>query len=125
LLDGRRDACGNGGLGSVNRIIRIDVRADVGHESGRFPADLVPSAADYVGYFANAYDEEMIFVQRRGEPTATVIRSDLGWKPVVVSMREGRLRGEGIGELIVDEAEGAWLHACWLASRPQRQAAVA
>jgi hypothetical protein len=112
-------------MGSLNRIIRVDARADVGHEAGRFPAELVPSARDYVGYFANAYDEEMLFVQRRGEPTATVIRSDLGWKPVLVYMREGKLRGEGIGELIVDEAEEAWIHACWLASRPHRQAAVA
>jgi hypothetical protein len=108
----------------VNRIIRIDVRTDVGHEAGPFPPDLTPTARDYVGYFANAYDEEIIFVQRRGEPTATVIRSDFGWKPIVVWMREGRLRGDG-GELILDEAEGAWIHACWLASRPHRQAAVA
>jgi hypothetical protein len=109
----------------VNRIVRIDARSDVGHEAGPFPADLVPTASDYVGYFANAYDEEIIFVQRRGEPTATVIRSDLAWKPIVVSMREGRMRADGIGDLILDDAEAAWIHACWLASRPHRQAAVA
>jgi hypothetical protein len=112
-------------LASINRIIRIDVRTDVGHEAGPFPAELMPAARDYVGYFANTFDEELVFVQRRGEPTATVIRSDLGWRPVVVSMREGKVRGDGIGELILDEAEAAWIHACWLASRPHRQAAVA
>ncbi|MCE6998857.1 DUF4365 domain-containing protein [Saccharothrix sp. S26] len=40
---------------------------------------------DYVSYFMNTYGEELVFRQRRGESTATLLHSGYGWKPLTIT----------------------------------------
>ncbi|WP_162890302.1 hypothetical protein [Streptomyces olivoreticuli] len=39
------------------------------------------NATDYVSYFVNDCGERMVFVQRQGERSATLLHSDRDWEP--------------------------------------------
>lgn len=91
------------------RIIDIIVGRDVGHHAGPYPEALLPGPADYVGYFINEFHEELVFVQKPGEPTGLLVHSDCGWDPQPV--RKGRCV-----DLILDGQERDWLACCWKAS---------
>lgn len=118
-------------MAKIPRIIEFLPGQDAGHVAGPLPNELIPRPDDYVGYFTNEHGEEIIFVQRPGEAFATVIHSDVDWKPVKFTDIDS-LAGNGplgshvltIGGrdgIILDEPEAAWLRACWLASDAYRQ----
>lgn len=41
--------------------------------------------SDHVLHWVNEFDEQVIFWQRPGQPHATLLHSDLGWKPVPIT----------------------------------------
>ncbi|OPC82196.1 hypothetical protein B4N89_15750 [Embleya scabrispora] len=41
--------------------------------------------ADHVLHWVNEFDEQLIFWQRRGEPYATLLHSDLDWNPIRIT----------------------------------------
>ena len=114
------------------RIIDIVPGRDVGHVAGPFPSDFSIADGDYVGYFCNAYGEELVFVQRKGEATATLLHSDCDWMPITIDgppkprgphfstgsggSYQPLTAGKGDQAVILNEAEAAWLTACWLAT---------
>jgi hypothetical protein len=116
----------------MTRIIDIVPGRDAGHVAGPFPSDFPIADGDYVGYFCNAYGEELVFVQRKGEATATLLHSDCDWQPIMIDGPLGRggpelptatggsyqllTVGKGDQAVILDEAEAAWLTACWQAT---------
>jgi hypothetical protein len=116
----------------MTRIIDIVPGRDAGHAAGPFPGGFPIADGDYVGYFCNAYGEELVFVQRKGEATATLLHSDCDWEPITIDgppKRGGpqlpttsgasyQLLTVGTGDhaVILNEPEAAWLTACWLAS---------
>ncbi len=72
----------------------------------------------YYGYFTNEYGEQAIYVYDRASGEATVRMGDAGWDEVhrVVN---GRLEG-----VTVNQAEAAWIRACWLATGALNQRLV-
>jgi hypothetical protein len=93
---------------------------------------------DYLAYFVNEHREQLIFLQRRGEPFSWLLHSDLDWEPQLVSpdtLRFGRpdLQGEHsvsddflsklitVGNVVIDHAEASWLAACFFASTWYRE----
>jgi hypothetical protein len=64
------------------------------------------AAHDYVAYAPNIHGEQMVFVQRRGEPTATLYHGDCGWEPVTI--RDGLPI-----DLVAESGELLWIAACW------------
>jgi hypothetical protein len=116
----------------MTRIIDIVPGRDAGHVAGPFPSDFPIADGDYVGYFCNAYGEELVFVQRKGEATATLLHSDCDWQPIMIDGPPGRggpqlptgsggsyqllTVGKGDQAVILNEAEASWLTACWQAT---------
>jgi hypothetical protein len=80
--------------------------------------DHVPET--YIGYFENAYGEQLIFVHHQGESQATLFHSDLGWQPQAVTGKDWPRHG-----VILAAEEATWLDACWatigLRRTPPRQ----
>ncbi|MGI5339157.1 hypothetical protein ACQEVS_18080 [Streptomyces sp. CA-181903] len=107
-------------------------------ELSGFPID----AADYVSYFANDCGEHLVFLQRRGEESAVLLHSDLGWEPRPVNgptttmaeaapeeMRQmlkgvnvdtGLLNVPMCGSTVLNRDEARWLDACYSASSALR-----
>lgn len=52
----------------MTRIIDIVPGRDAGHVAGPFPSDFPIADGDYVGYFCNAYGEELVFCSARAKP---------------------------------------------------------
>ncbi|WP_171171871.1 hypothetical protein [Streptomyces sp. I05A-00742] len=99
-------------------------------------------ATDYVSYFVNDCGERLVFVQRQGEGSATLLHSDLGWEPRPVdgptttmaeaapeemkqmlknvSVDGGLLSIPMCGSTILSLDEAKWLEACYSASAPLR-----
>ncbi|MFG3010614.1 hypothetical protein ACGFZB_09150 [Streptomyces cinerochromogenes] len=97
---------------------------------------------DYVSYFINDSGERVIFVQKRGEKSGTLLHSDMDWEPKPVNgptttmadvatpeQKEALAKvnpGGGLfstpmcGGVILDRAEAKWLDACYSASEPLR-----
>ncbi|WP_051940166.1 hypothetical protein [Phaeacidiphilus oryzae] len=97
---------------------------------------------DYVSYFVNEYGERLIFVQRRGESTATLLHSDLDWEPKIidgpvktmgdtvdaaekavlerVNPDGGLLNTPTVAGIILNWPEAMWLKACRDASQVLR-----
>jgi hypothetical protein len=108
----------------MTRIIDIVPGRDAGHVAGPFPSDFPITDRDYVGYFCNAYGEELVFVQRKGEATAMLLHSDCDWQPITLDGPPKRggpplpvlTVGQGDEAVILNEAEAVWLTACWLAA---------
>lgn len=100
----------------------------LGKEAGvRFRKD------DKVERFENELQETLVFWQRRNEPHATLLHSDLDWKPqkITPSMLDfdgvskipgGRSLGNipTIGDIILSIEEAVWLASCFQASRWMR-----
>jgi hypothetical protein len=99
---------------------------------------------DYVSYFVNDSGEPLIFVQKRGEGSATLLHADLHWVPKPINgpstvmgdvataeMREtgakvnpdgGLLNTPIVGDTMLDSREAQWLDACYAASEHLRGA---
>lgn len=77
------------------------------------PGVALPGPDDYTEHFTNEHGEEIVFIQRKGELTATVYHSDVDWDPYEV--RKGRCP-----DMILDAPEREWIAACWQASAPSR-----
>jgi len=67
-------------------------------------------AADFVAYSPNVHGEQMVFVQRRGEPEATLFHGDYAWQPVTV-------RGGMPVGLVANAEELLFIASCWMQSR--------
>lgn len=64
----------------------------------------------YIGYFANRYGEQWVFLCNRSTGEAILRGGDIGWNtahPVVDGCVEG---------LILNREERGWLQACWAAA---------
>lgn len=81
------------------------------------PPQIAAQPGRYLGYYANEHGEQWLFVRDRDSRTATLYGGDASWQPYTVD--DG-----AVPELILDQLELLWLHACWQAStfyceRPQ------
>jgi hypothetical protein len=93
---------------------------------------------DYLSYFENIHGEQLIFQQRRGEPVAWFLHSDLDWRPEKITpdslqfgrpdyVDEHKALAEllanliTVGDVIIDQCEAFWLAACFLASDWHRE----
>jgi hypothetical protein len=83
-------------------------------------ANLTIAPTDYIGFFVNRHGEQIVFLQRPGQPHATLVHSDLQWAHKTITpamMRSGGTgqtmaeRAPGIGEIILNAEEHAWLGA--------------
>ncbi|GAQ57832.1 DUF4365 domain-containing protein [Streptomyces sp. LBUM 1476] len=77
-------------------------------------ADVEFSQGDIVKPFENDVYEPMVFWQRRGEPSATLLHHDLDWVPIRI--QEHMLYFEPIpfiGDVILDTSEAHWLMGCF------------
>lgn len=79
---------------------------------------------DFVAYSPNCFGEQMVYVQRRGEPEAVLYHGDYAWQPVRV------VHGMPVG-FNAQSAEYLFIAACWLQSegfrrdaRPEPNAAI-
>lgn len=97
------------------RIIEIVAGRDVGHSAGPFPEKTLPGPDDYVTYFCNSVGDELVFVQRPGELTASLFHSETDWIPTTICAGEP----EGV---MLDPPEWLWLKASWDASASYRGA---
>ncbi|MER7478688.1 hypothetical protein ABTX60_13680 [Streptomyces sp. NPDC126510] len=99
---------------------------------------------DYVSYFVNDTGEPMIFVQKWGQQSATLLHSDLDWEPkpvlrptetmadaatpeqkqtlLKVGIDGGLLSTPLCGDVILGGGEAKWPDACYEASEPLRDA---
>jgi hypothetical protein len=75
-------------------------------------------AGRYIGYFENAFGEQLVFVHDRGEPDATLYLGDLDWEPRRVSEASGL---PDVGDLILNREERAFVCACWIATAWRRE----
>ena len=64
----------------------------------------------YFGYFANQYGEQAIYRYNNATREASVRMGDADWDRVN-RVVDGRVEG-----LVLNEAELAWVRACWLAT---------
>ena len=69
----------------------------------------------YHGYFSNEYGEQAVYVYDHATGEATVRMGDVGWDKVH-RVVDGRLEGA-----TVNQAETAWIRACWLATGALKQ----
>ncbi len=76
------------------------------------------ASGTYHGYFTNEYGEQAIYVYDGATGEATVRMGDAGWDKVhrVVNGRLERVNA--------NEAEAAWIRACWLATGALNQRLV-
>ena len=77
---------------------------------GEPPAKDNTNASEYIGYFANSYGEQWVFVFDRQRGRGYLRGGDLGWDQ---SFRV--VGGRATGVLLGSE-EAAWLKACWIAA---------
>jgi hypothetical protein len=76
----------------------------------------------YLGYFENKFGEQLVFVHDDGEPDATVFLGDVDWEPRRVTDAGGL---PDAGDLILNDEEWAFVHACWIATAWRREDAQA
>ncbi|ASU81690.1 hypothetical protein CDO52_01770 [Nocardiopsis gilva YIM 90087] len=84
------------------------------------------AADSYVGFFINDCGEYLVFVQPRGEDTATLLHSDMDWKPCeVADLALKQLRSRSgpmtVGDILIDAAEASWLTGCLEATAWMRE----
>ena len=79
-------------------------------DCGQPPAIDGDGAGKYVGYFANQYGEQAVFVYDYQTREASVWMGDTGWGKVH-RVVDGRTEG-----IILTESEATWIRACWLAA---------
>ncbi|MGW0595425.1 DUF4365 domain-containing protein [Streptosporangium sp. NPDC002607] len=106
-----------------NQAIRIRLGEMAGVEFG---------SSDIVKHFVNVHGEDLIFRQCRGEGYATLLHSDLDWKPEYIGPEMLRfdtpmgLPGHGsaptVGGVILELSEAMWLAACFRATDWAREA---
>jgi hypothetical protein len=72
----------------------------------------------YIGYFENAFGEQLVFVHDDGEADATLYAGDVDWEPRRVSEANGL---PDVGDLILNREERAFLCACWIATAWRRE----
>ena len=65
----------------------------------------------YTSYFENEFGEQSIFVYDYETRTGTLYMGDIGWEEPVTITEDSK------SDLILNEAEGLWLGACWMAAR--------
>ena len=64
----------------------------------------------YIGYFANRYGEQWVFVYDRNKGAGTLCGGDVGWdKPLTVE--------NGTVDVMLNNSEKLWLAACWQEAR--------
>ena len=76
----------------------------------------------YLGYFVNKFGEQLVFVYDDGDVHATLLHDDVDWEPCLISDVDGR---PDAGDLILNEEEGAFVIACWVATAWRREHARA
>jgi hypothetical protein len=80
------------------------------------PPEITNTVANqYVGYFANQYGEQWLFIYNAETRQALLFGGDAGWEtqyPVV----DGR-----VAELMLSQDEIMWLAACWRAATSLRE----
>jgi hypothetical protein len=81
-----------------------------GASCGQPPAVDGDASEAYHGYFSNEYGEQAIYVYDCATGEATVRMGDAGWDKVH-RIVNGRVEG-----VTVNQAEAAWIRACWLAT---------
>jgi len=79
-------------------------------DCGKPPTIRDEPASLYLGYFANRYGEQWIFVFNYQTREASLQGGDAGWERVY-EVRNGRVE-----DLILNQEELAWLQACWKAA---------
>jgi len=72
----------------------------------------------YVGYFENAFGEQLVFVHDAGAVDATLYLGDVDWEPRRVSDGNGL---PDVADLILNREERAFLCACWVATASRRE----
>ncbi len=72
----------------------------------------------YLGYFENKFGEQLVFVHEAGELAATLFHSDVAWEPRRVTDASGL---PGVGDLVLNEEERAFLMACWISTAWRRE----
>jgi hypothetical protein len=72
----------------------------------------------YLGYFVNKFAEQLVFVHDDGDAHATLFHGDADWEPHRVIDAGGR---PDAGDLILNEEEGAFVIACWIATAWRRE----
>ena len=72
----------------------------------------------YIGYFENAFGEQLVFVHDDGEGDATLYFGDADWEPRRVSEANGL---PNVGDLILNREERTFLCACWIATAWRRE----
>lgn|SRR5690606_22907213 len=81
-----------------------------GESSGEPPVIDGSQRGKYYSYFENEYGEQAVFVYDYETETGTLYMGDLGWEEPVTITEDTR------SEVILNEAEGLWLGACWMAA---------
>ena len=76
----------------------------------------------YLGYFVNKFGEQLVFVHDDDDAHATVFLGDVDWEPRLITEVDGR---PDAGDLILNQEEGAFVIACWLATAWRREHAQA
>ena len=79
-------------------------------DCGQPPAIDGDGAGKYVGYFANQYGEQAVFVYDYQTREASVRMGETGWGKAH-RVVDGRTEG-----IILTESEAMWIRACWLAA---------
>jgi hypothetical protein len=76
----------------------------------------------YLGYFENKFGEQLVFVHEDGEGDAVLFHGDVDWEPYRVTDAGGL---PDVGDLVLNEEEGAFGIACWIATAWRREGAQA
>jgi len=92
----------------MNQIL-LQIHNHHGPRSGT-PPQIEERPGQYLGYFENEYNEQMIFVFDRDSGTGWLYAGDVGWE-TPHQVVDGRVE-----ELVLDTAEELWLRACWSAA---------
>jgi len=79
-------------------------------DCGQPPAIDGDTAGKYVGYFANQYGEQAVFVYDYQTREASVWMGETGWGKAY-RVVDGRTEG-----ITLTESEATWIRACWLAA---------
>ena len=72
----------------------------------------------YIGYFENAFGEQLVFVYDDSGPDATLFHGDVDWEPCRVSDASGL---PNVGDLILTGEERAFVCGCWIATAWRRE----
>jgi hypothetical protein len=72
----------------------------------------------YIGYFENAFGEQLVFVHDDGEPDAALFHGDVDWEPRRVSDASGL---PDVRDLILNREERAFVCGCWIATAWRRE----